>query len=96
MFSLLFADCPLENDPLEGSGGLDGRLYGLWRFEYGRIVEEIHITREPLHPGTNGWKQPAWPPNGKPGAKLVVKPGEKERLERGHRLAETGAHRGGS
>ncbi|MDR1024846.1 MAG: hypothetical protein LBL56_03905 [Treponema sp.] len=48
------ASCALEADPLEGGGGLDERLYGVWRFEYGRIVEEIRITREPHNPGNLG------------------------------------------
>jgi hypothetical protein len=48
------ASCALESDPLVGSPGLDDRLYGLWRFEYNRIVEEIRITREPLNPGSLG------------------------------------------
>jgi hypothetical protein len=48
------ASCALEKDPLEGSAGLDERLYGLWRFEYNRIVEEIRITREPLNPSNLG------------------------------------------
>ncbi|MDR1318755.1 MAG: hypothetical protein LBJ90_03945 [Treponema sp.] len=48
------ASCALENDPLEGGAGLDERLYGLWRFEYGRIVEEIRITREPRNPANLG------------------------------------------
>jgi hypothetical protein len=64
VFSLLFlffaaalflpVACSLESDPLEGGGGLDPRLYGVWRFEYGRIVEEIRITSEPLNPGNMG------------------------------------------
>jgi hypothetical protein len=44
----------LENDPLEGRKGLDERLYGRWRFEYGRIVEEFSITREPRNPANLG------------------------------------------
>jgi hypothetical protein len=39
--ALFLAGCPLQDDDLEGSGGLAPRLYGVWRFEYGRIVEEI-------------------------------------------------------
>jgi hypothetical protein len=50
----LLAGCPLERDPLEGSGGLDERLYGLWRFQYHRIVEEIRISREGRSPGSLG------------------------------------------
>jgi hypothetical protein len=34
----LFANCPLENDLLDGKEGLDERLDGLWRFEYDRIT----------------------------------------------------------
>jgi hypothetical protein len=52
--SLSLISCPLENDPLEGGEGLDERLYGLWRFEYGRIVEEINITRKSRTPGNLG------------------------------------------
>lgn len=52
--ALVLAGCPLENDPLEGGGGLDPRLYGLWRFEYGQIIEEIRIAREPQNPGNLG------------------------------------------
>jgi hypothetical protein len=44
---IVLSGCLLENDPLEGRGGLDGRLYGVWRFEYGGIVEEIRIERQP-------------------------------------------------
>ncbi|MDR3123733.1 MAG: hypothetical protein LBU16_08160 [Treponema sp.] len=52
--ALLFAACPLEDDPLEGEAGLDERLYGLWRFEYATIVEDIRITREPRNAGNVG------------------------------------------
>ncbi|MDR0730755.1 MAG: hypothetical protein LBF63_03740 [Treponema sp.] len=52
--ALFLAACPLEDDPLEGSAGLDERLYGLWRFEYNTIVEDIRITREPHKPGNLG------------------------------------------
>jgi hypothetical protein len=52
--ALLLAACPLEDDPLGGSVGLDERLYGLWRFEYNTIVEDIRITREPQNPGNLG------------------------------------------
>jgi hypothetical protein len=52
--SLLLTSCPLENDPPEGSASLDERLYGLWRFESGHIVEEIDITREPQNAGNLG------------------------------------------
>jgi hypothetical protein len=51
---LVLAACPLEDDPLEGGAGLDERLYGVWRFEYGSIVEEIRITREPRNPANLG------------------------------------------
>jgi hypothetical protein len=44
----------LEGDPLEGGAGLDPRLYGVWRFEYGRIVEEFNITREPRNSANLG------------------------------------------
>jgi hypothetical protein len=49
--ALFLAACPLEDDPLGGGEGLDPRLYGVWRFEYDRIVEEIRVTPEPLNPG---------------------------------------------
>jgi hypothetical protein len=48
------AACSLEADPLTGKAGLDERLYGVWRFEYGHIVEEIRVTPEPLNPGNLG------------------------------------------
>jgi hypothetical protein len=49
------ASCALEADPLTEKPGLDERLYGVWRFEFGRIVEEIRITREPqLNPANLG------------------------------------------
>ena len=51
---LVLAACPLEDDPLGGGAGLDERLYGVWRFEYGAIVEEIRITREPRNPANLG------------------------------------------
>jgi hypothetical protein len=49
--ALFLAGCPLQEDDLESSTGLDPRLYGVWEFRYGRTVEEIQITREPLNPG---------------------------------------------
>jgi hypothetical protein len=49
--ALLLTACPLEDDPLESGAGFDERLYGVWRFEYGNIVEEIRITREPRNSG---------------------------------------------
>jgi hypothetical protein len=52
--ALFLAACPLEDDPLEGGEGLDERLYGLWRFQYGTIVEDIRVTREPQNPGNLG------------------------------------------
>jgi hypothetical protein len=52
--SLLLAACPLADDPLEGSGGLDPRLYGVWRFDFSGNYEEIQITRNPRNPANAG------------------------------------------
>jgi hypothetical protein len=52
--ALVLAACPLEDDPQESGVELDPRLYGVWRFESGRIVEEFRITREPLNPANAG------------------------------------------
>jgi hypothetical protein len=53
---MVFVSCPLEDDPLDGGVGLDERLYGVWRFEWGARgqYEEIRITREPLNPDNLG------------------------------------------
>jgi hypothetical protein len=53
---IVLSGCLLEGDPLEGSAGLDERLYGVWRFEWGAAgqYEEIRITREPQTAGNLG------------------------------------------
>jgi hypothetical protein len=51
---MLFAACPLEDLPPEQGAALDERLYGVWRYEYGSIMEEFRITREPRNAANAG------------------------------------------
>jgi hypothetical protein len=48
VLSLFVLSCPLTDDPLTGSIGLNPKLYGVWRFQGGLgAYEEIIINREP-------------------------------------------------
>jgi hypothetical protein len=53
--ALVIAGCPLEGDNLENRPGLDERLYGVWRFEYGAgYYEEVRISKNAKNPNRPG------------------------------------------
>jgi hypothetical protein len=52
--ALFFAACPMEDDPDDGAGiGLDPRLIGTWRMEFGGYYEEIDIRSDGVLGGTD-------------------------------------------
>jgi hypothetical protein len=52
--SVFFSACPMEDDPDSGAGvGLDPRLVGTWRFEFGDSYEQFVIQSDGVLGGTD-------------------------------------------